>query len=205
MVKTGFCSFTALFHTNSNDWAKKAILLQIRNSGSGLWLGLFFQTIKSTAGEARQSGNSAVAAEVALSSRWASIFWITAGSSILAMTCMEALMPWAQGCAGTAILTSPPHSLQVSMSTRWIDAEHQERVPWGISNTRFSFQGAVKGVAKNFSTKALKPLGSVTGAHLLYCSLLLGHFWRRVWWQWDDKKMALFTLRLRSKPSIKPR
>jgi hypothetical protein len=27
MVKTGFCSFAALFHANSNDWAKKALLL----------------------------------------------------------------------------------------------------------------------------------------------------------------------------------
>ncbi len=27
MVKSGFCSFAALFHTNSNDWAKKAMLL----------------------------------------------------------------------------------------------------------------------------------------------------------------------------------
>jgi hypothetical protein len=27
MVKTGFCSFAALFHANSNDWAKKATLL----------------------------------------------------------------------------------------------------------------------------------------------------------------------------------
>jgi len=24
MVKTGFCSFIALFHANSNDWAKKS-------------------------------------------------------------------------------------------------------------------------------------------------------------------------------------
>ena len=43
---------------------------QIWNSGSGLSLSLFFQTNKPTVGEARQSGNSAVAAEVALSSRW---------------------------------------------------------------------------------------------------------------------------------------
>ena len=27
MVKTGFCSFAALFHAHSNDWAKKAMLL----------------------------------------------------------------------------------------------------------------------------------------------------------------------------------
>jgi len=50
-------------------------------------------------GEARQSGNSAVVAELNLLSRWVSIFWITTGSSMLAM-----------------ILTSPPHSLQVSIS-----------------------------------------------------------------------------------------
>jgi hypothetical protein len=50
-------------------------------------------------GDARQSGSSDVTAERAVLSRWASIFLITAGSSILAM-----------------ILTSPPHSLQVSMS-----------------------------------------------------------------------------------------
>jgi hypothetical protein len=27
MVKTGCCSFAALFHAHSNDWAKKAMLL----------------------------------------------------------------------------------------------------------------------------------------------------------------------------------
>ena len=50
-------------------------------------------------GDARQSGNSDVAAELAILSRWASIFWMTTGSSILAM-----------------ILTSLPHSLRVSIS-----------------------------------------------------------------------------------------
>jgi hypothetical protein len=50
-------------------------------------------------GEARQSGNSAVTAELTVWFKWASIFWITAGSSMLAM-----------------MRTSPPHSLQVSMS-----------------------------------------------------------------------------------------
>ena len=78
---------------------KEPSCYQIGNSKSGLWLGLFLQTNKPTVGEARQSGSSADVAEVALSSRWASIFWIIAGSSILAM-----------------ILTSPPHSLQVSTS-----------------------------------------------------------------------------------------
>ena len=50
-------------------------------------------------GEARQSGNSAVDAELSLSSRQVSIFRMTAGSSIQAM-----------------MHTSPPHSLQVAMS-----------------------------------------------------------------------------------------
>ena len=50
-------------------------------------------------GEARQSGNSAVAAEFAVLSMWASIFWMTTGSSILAI-----------------MRTSPPHSLHVSTS-----------------------------------------------------------------------------------------
>jgi len=57
----------------------------------------FLQSNKSTGrlGEARQSGNSAVAAELAVLFRCASIFLITAGSSMLAI-----------------IRTSPPHSLQ---------------------------------------------------------------------------------------------
>jgi len=61
----------------------------------------FLQSNKPTGrlGEARQSGNSAVAAELAVLSRCASIFLITAESSILA-----------------TIRTSPPHSLQVSIS-----------------------------------------------------------------------------------------
>jgi len=64
-------------------------------------MNLFIQSNKPTGwlGEARQSGNSAVAAELAVLSRCASIFLITAGSSILA-----------------TIRTSPPHSLQVSIS-----------------------------------------------------------------------------------------
>ena len=67
----------------------------------------FLQSNKPTGrlGEARQSGSSAVVAKLAVLSRCTSIFLITAGSSMLAI-----------------IRTSPPHSLQVSMS---------------ISNTRF--------------------------------------------------------------------
>jgi hypothetical protein len=34
------------------------------------------------------------------------------------------------------IRAAPPQAWQVSTSTRWIDAQHQERVPWGIRNTR---------------------------------------------------------------------
>ena len=66
---------------------KKPYRYQIRNSGSGLWLGLFLQWNKLIGGlgGARQSGNNPDAAEVVLSSRCASIFWITAGSSILAI------------------------------------------------------------------------------------------------------------------------
>ena len=41
---------------------------------------------------------------------------ITAGSSILAMTCMDALMPRAHGCAGAATLTAPPQVSQVVIS-----------------------------------------------------------------------------------------
>jgi hypothetical protein len=65
------------------------------------WLNLFLQSNKPAdrLGEARQSGNSAATAEFAVLSRCASIFLITAGSSILAM-----------------ILTSLPHLSQVSMS-----------------------------------------------------------------------------------------
>jgi len=50
-------------------------------------------------GEARQSGYSAVTAQLAVFSRWASIFRMTAGSSILAM-----------------ILTLPPHLSQLRQS-----------------------------------------------------------------------------------------
>ena len=99
MVMTGFCSFTALFHNNSNDWTKKFIPLPGLEQRVRTTIGFLLSSGKPTDGEARQSGNCAVAAEVTLSSRWASIFWITGGSSILAI-----------------IRTSPPHSLQVSTS-----------------------------------------------------------------------------------------
>lgn len=57
------------------------------------------QKINPVGGGARHCGIMPVATEGAFSSRWASIVWITNGSSILAM-----------------ILTSLPHSLQVSIS-----------------------------------------------------------------------------------------
>lgn len=52
----------------SGSGEKKPYRYQIGNSKSGLWLGLVFHTNKPIGG-ARQSGNSPVAAEVALSSR----------------------------------------------------------------------------------------------------------------------------------------
>ena len=73
--------------------------------------GPFFQTNKPVRGGARHCGNTLVPAKAAFSSRWASIFRITAGSSMLAI-----------------ILTAPPHSLQVSMlkdavPIRWTDGQ----------------------------------------------------------------------------------
>jgi hypothetical protein len=49
---------------------------QIGNSNSVSWLSLFLQSNKPTGrlGEARQSGNSDVTAELAVFSKWASIF-----------------------------------------------------------------------------------------------------------------------------------
>jgi hypothetical protein len=41
MVKTGFCSFTALFHANSNDWVKKAIPLPDQEQRVGTMIGFF--------------------------------------------------------------------------------------------------------------------------------------------------------------------
>jgi hypothetical protein len=40
MVKTGFCSFTALFYANSNDWMKKAIPLPGKEFTHGIFITL---------------------------------------------------------------------------------------------------------------------------------------------------------------------
>jgi hypothetical protein len=57
---------------------------------------------------------------VVLPPRCARIRSMTGGSSIRAMT-----------------RSRPPHCRHVSISTRWHEAKHQEKAPWGVAKTRF--------------------------------------------------------------------
>ena len=107
----------SLCHANLLAGIKKPDRYQVGNGKSALWLGSLLQTGNVIGGsrQSRQSGNNPAATEVTLSFKWASILLITAGSSprrpqaILARAC-----PASGASALGMILTSPPHSRQVS-------------------------------------------------------------------------------------------